>query len=139
MENVNAKKAENRRILQERLVTLQKQVSNQKIKLSTSIFILKKKELQKNNICICRGFCRIHHDKHNYTKSKSDELLRTFNTFHTEEKFEESFAKTTYMKGCIPTKYKCNKCESEFSKQGSLKKHIRKEHRKDGRETELGK
>ena len=70
MENVNAKKAENRRILQERLVTLQKQVSNQKIKLSASIFILKKKELQKNNICICRGFCRIHHDKHNYTNLK---------------------------------------------------------------------
>ena len=36
MENVNALKAEKRRILQIKLETLQEQVSNQKIKLSAS-------------------------------------------------------------------------------------------------------
>ena len=80
---------------------------------------MKNKEVHKNNTCICRGFCRIHHDKHNFTKSENDKLQQKLNTFHTEEKIEESFAKTTYMQGCIQKKHKCNKCESEFKKQGS--------------------
>ena len=57
IENINAKKGENRRVLQRRLEILQEQVSNQKIKLSSSIFMLKKKEVAESNICNCRGFC----------------------------------------------------------------------------------
>ena len=104
--DVHEIKTEKRKLLLNRLENLEKEVSNEKIQLLASIYKLKRKETSESQKCRCKGFCRIHHNKHNFTKSRSDELLKKFQTFHTGKELGESLVLATQATGGIQKKYK---------------------------------
>ena len=56
-------------------------LSEQKIKLTSSLLELKNKEVKERLNCRCKGYCRIYHEKHNFVKFKSDELIERLKIF----------------------------------------------------------
>ena len=62
------------RILLQKVEKLQEEILCQRNSLTSSLLKLKEKEFKSEQICRCKGFCKITHLKHNYFKSKADEL-----------------------------------------------------------------
>ena len=62
-------------LLMSNLKQIEYQVVSEKIKLVVKLALLKEKENKEKNSCQCKYFCRIFHSKHNWKKSKSDEIL----------------------------------------------------------------
>ena len=128
MSMVKETKIKKKIILLGKLDSLRKNVSEQKMKVSISIFDFKKIEGKASQSCRCKGFCRINHTKMNFIKSRSDELLFKLKDLYGEEfKTEENVKPAD--SGCIRKRYPCKQCDKEFTKQGRLKKHLKTEHR----------
>ena len=115
--------------LLDKLSFLESKVSEQKTTFTSSLFHLKNKEVKESESCSgCKGFCRIYHTKHNFVKSRSEELFLEMFPRRQETAFlPERKA------GCIRKRYTCNQCDKEFSKQGDLKKHHKSEHKLRGK------
>ena len=94
------------------------QIYEQKLELSSGLFSLKEKEINLNKICRCRGFCRIRHEEHNWTKSKASEIYEAL------QKLAEPKAT-----GAIKKNYSCNQCESNFVRLVQLKCHMKTNHK----------
>ena len=62
--------------LLEKMSHLERTVSQQKLNLTTSLLNLKKNESKESHVCKCKTYCRINHQKHNYIRSKSDEIAQ---------------------------------------------------------------
>ena len=101
-----------------------KVLSKQNLKLTMAIFELKKKEFKDSQTCSCRGFCNITHLKHNFCKSKAEELLDKMRKI----KNHQNVSKQPSL-GAIQKCYTCNLCQQVFVKQGGLKKHRKTEHK----------
>ena len=78
-----------------------------KLKLSSSLFTLKKKEDADKHSCRCRTFCRIHHKKHNFKKSISEDIFKKLQSLSREiqvchdcEKGEKSVSNLKYHQRC---------------------------------------
>ena len=69
-------KIKKKEILKSKLYRSEQSLNERRLQLSSSIFNLKKKESLEKPKCRCRGraFCWIHHDKHNFRKSQSEEF-----------------------------------------------------------------
>ena len=103
---------------------LEKELSEQKVALVSSVFQLKAKETEENKICFnkkyCKKYCRINHSRHNFVKSISDEIFSKLNNLLESPGF-----------GAMRKQYSCNKCDEVFPKQGFLKKHKKLEHKRE--------
>ena len=66
-------------LLKSQLLKTKCELSSEKLNLSFKLALLKEKEMKQNSACNCRSFCRIFHPKHNWKKSKSDELAQRMN------------------------------------------------------------
>ena len=55
-------------------IELENTLASQRLKVASDLLKLKHKEVFMNFECKCKGFCRIFHHKHNWTKSKCQEL-----------------------------------------------------------------
>ena len=81
-----------------------------KLKLTSALIKLKENEICKEKTCKCRGFCRIHHHKHNWVKSKSKEFHLKFSSL-TEE-------------------FRCDICGNNFESKVDLEKHTETNHKR---------
>ena len=89
--------------LNKKLEILEIKIQGQKAHLNSSLNQLKlKEELSKNN-CACKRFCRITHSKHNWKRSKCEEIIEKLIT--------------------------CNVCEEIFVNQSDVKMHIERDHK----------
>ena len=107
---------------------LQRQILCQRSSLTSSLLKLKEKEFKSIQSCSCKGFCRITHLKHNYFKSKADELC---------EKMQKISMKTKEHLQHLGTLNKCFKygfCEEKSAKKSKLKKHKKNAHAKQNTE-----
>jgi hypothetical protein len=116
-------------IFQTKMNNLEKNLSEQKINATSSIFELKKKEISLRHKCNCRSYCRVFHQKHNFVKSESNLLFRKFNKILDENPKHDSATEEVIISltGVIKKRYPCTQCEQEFNKQGHLKKHMKAE------------
>ena len=106
---------------------VERKVSEQKLELTTSLLDLKHLELEKSHLCTCRTFCRIFHKKHNFIRSKSDEIslkLENISVIPSTLNNMNGEIFGAKRKRCI-----CNQCEQKFCRQGDLKKHKKTEHK----------
>jgi hypothetical protein len=117
-----------------KLNTMEVKLSEQKIKLTSSLLELKNKEVKERLNCRCKGYCRIYHEKHNFVKFKSDELIERLKIFSEINLIGKS-PKDTFL-GAFKKCYTCNKCEETFPKQGDLKRHKKTKH--NSRREEIG-
>ena len=101
---------------------IEKELSSQKSNMTDSLFKLKKIETD-GRTCKCKKYCRIYHEKHTFIKSMSEEFYSKFKSF-SEVDVHSNVA------GAIKKRYTCKQCEQQFSKQGDLKKHIKREHKR---------
>ena len=67
------------------------EVTNIKLKLAIkqNILDIKVKEQQEGSWCMCRGYCRIFHHKHNFNRKPSVKLLDKFNEIIARDKQEK--------------------------------------------------
>ena len=121
-----------------KLSLLERELSGQKVKLTSSLISLKNQEIKQRKVCCCRIdqqkhiFCKINHKKYNYEQSKSEKILSKLENISEDLNFNFSYQKESFQFGAIRKRYSCNKCAKEFNKQGDLKKHKKKEHRSKG-------
>ena len=156
-ENV-AKKSKLIDNLKNKLGFMRRKVQEQKTNLKQSLYGLKLKEEASKNLCSCRGFCGITHSKHNWRKSKSEDLLCKLNfmeriiecdacnyEFETFSELERHVMNAHLLSerkpsnrtssdsesigGCVVKCYTCNQCDNTFSKQGDMKRHLKSEHK----------
>ena len=120
--------------LKSRIDMLEKRVYEQKSNVASSLFKLKKKENEESQLCTCKTYCRIYHKKHNYVKSKSEDLFAKLGM--TSENPHKSIINEVCGIGARRKQYTCNQCDQIFHKQGHLKKHRKHEHKR--REVEIG-
>ena len=110
----------NHKIIQQimlKATELEETLTSQRLKVASDLLKLKHKEVFKNFECNCKGFCRIFHHKHNWTKSKCQELADRLKV--------------------IESKYCCKNCDKSFTHMDHLKIHIETTHvRKSEREEE---
>ena len=83
--NVHKQEKHKMQILQ-KVEELQRQILCQRSSLTSSLLKLKEKEFKSRQSCSCKGFCKITHLKHNYFKSKADELCDRMNKISKENK-----------------------------------------------------
>jgi hypothetical protein len=147
-ESKNTTKGENvKDALKNKLQFMKRKAQEQRTSLKESLHALQLKEELSKYGCTCRGFCRVTHSKHNWTKSKSEILLREldsmetfvecetcnseFKTFSQLEKHVthvHTLCWTESVLGALKKCYNCNLCEKTFPKQGDFKKHKKTEH-----------
>lgn len=118
-------------VLQTKMNNIAQHLSEQKMSISSSILQFQKKEISLRQSCTCKSYCRIFHTKHNFVKSKSNELFSKLKNISSSDAIysvnqEES---NNFGTGALRKSYPCNKCEKGFTKQGLLKKHMKMEHR----------
>ena len=130
----------------EKLNVLEKEVSDQKVNLMSSTFQLKNQEVEEGKFCFdrryCKKYCKINHPKHNFTKSRSEEIfskLGKISTSPNPSTQTEVLGTQTEVLGfrAVRKQYTCSQCEEVFSKQGLLKKHKKIKHKL--KETKMGK
>ena len=131
-----------REIQREKLNTLERKGSEQKVLLSSSIFKLKVKEDKR---CYCKlkkvkgviVSCRINHLKHNFVKSKSEECFKVARPFFQNTQFlinyssgsaNQTTSENILHGGAIKKCYTCKVCNDEFTTQGDFKKHRKSFH-----------
>ena len=61
--------------LQQRLMEIGKQISDQKLQITQKISKLKETEFIEKQTCRCIGWCGINHQKHNWKPIKSEVIL----------------------------------------------------------------
>ena len=127
MKTLHLEKLNRRLIAMTNLNKLEVKLSEQRFSVTTSLFKLKNEEDYEKHNCRCKGYCRIYHQKHNFVKSKSDELFSRLESFSEIDKIGKS-SKTTFL-GALRKCYNCTLCERTFSKQGDLKRHKKHEHK----------
>ena len=64
---------------------IERKINAQKLKLTSDLFELKKKEFTEDRKCKCKGFCRIYHFKHNFRKSLCNEISLKFKVLQQSE------------------------------------------------------
>ena len=70
--------------LNSKLLQMEKEISEQRLQIATSLFNLKQQELkEKLQPCVCRGFCSINHIKYNWTKSVSENLFSRYKSHYS--------------------------------------------------------
>ena len=113
----------NSKILEAKLIekNLEQVLSEQKFKVTSSLFELQEKENNLEEICKCRNFCRIIHKKYNWKKSVSKELF-------LKVKNEPEIVQNEIETGTLQKVYPCNLCELSFTRQAALKEHMRSYH-----------
>ena len=94
--------------LQLQEINLGKEISKQKMKLSSDFFKLREKENDERKVCNCKGYCNIFHTKHNYKKSIIQKLQ--------------------CKSGVIFIDYECEDCGKKCPSKENLKKHIETQH-----------
>ena len=105
----------------------------QKLNITSSLFKLKNQEVEKRKVCDCRinrkeiQYCKINHDRHNFVRSKCDELFSKLGNLFVST--DGAKKRETFGFGARRKMYSCNQCDKEFTKQGHLKKHKKNEHR----------
>ena len=52
----------------------ERNLSDLKINILAKICKVKEQEILRKHSCYCKSYCRIHHGKHNFNKSKADEF-----------------------------------------------------------------
>ena len=114
------------------VIELERKISEQKLKCTSSLFELKSKEIEEIQTCRCKSYCTITHVKHNYMKSKSDGLFSKLSILSSN--LEPSKEAKACNFGARRKQYTCNQCDEVFNKQGQLKKHKKSEHRVRERE-----
>ena len=125
--------------LLKKLTDLEHKVWEQKIECTSSLYELEKLEIREQQSCHCKNFCRITHAKHNFVKSKSNQLFSKLSSIGVCE-LDHIFSNpkksnnTECDFGALAKKYTCNKCEAFFSRQSLLKKHKKHEHKTRERE-----
>ena len=113
---------------------LETTVSQQKLNLTTTLLKLKMNEAKESHVCKCKKYCRVNHQKHNYIRSKSEEILYNLGRIPTELNISNNVANVHL--GAIMKLYSCNLCDRNFYKQGDMKKHKKAEHK--SRERKMG-
>ena len=69
-------------LLNLKLSELESKLSEQKQILLTNIMCLKEKEFKEKQLCSCRGWCGINHEKHNWRPSQSEIILSTLKSMN---------------------------------------------------------
>ena len=87
---------------------LEKSINLQKFNLTSNILQLKEREFPGSEICSCKGYCRILHQKHNWKKSMSQEIYFKFKT--------------------LDNAYCCENCDKTFQNVDCLKLHMKTVH-----------
>ena len=109
-----------------KMANLQNEVSEQRLKVTSSLFELRNREI-KSQTCHCKRFCRIYHQKHNFVRSESEPLFSKLKSFSSSDTVSNQIEISL---GCFVKKcYTCKLCDINFSNQGDLKKHIKDEHK----------
>ena len=112
---------------------LEKELSEQKVALVSSVFQLKAKETEENKICFnkkyCKKYCRINHSRHNFVKSISDEIFSKLNNLSESPNTSPQTENPGF--GAMRKQSSCNKCDEVFPKQGFLKKHKKLKHKRE--------
>ena len=119
-----------------KLNSLEKKLSDQKQNLTTSLLKLKKKEVKESQKCRCKRLhlhCRIFHQKHNFLKSKSEELFLKMKNINKDVvilvESEKVKINSDVFGGAREKSYSCKLCDKRFSKQGDLKRHKKRDHK----------
>ena len=123
-----------------RLTDLVNIMSEQKIKLTSSLYELQKLEIKEHQSCHCKNFCQITHQKHNFVKPESKQLFSKLNSISalelTNVLHPKKFNRNECDLGAFTKKYTYNKYEAFFSEQSLLKKQ--KKHDFNENESENG-
>ena len=90
MKTLHSQKLNRRLVAMTNLNKLEVKLSEQKMSVTSSLFELKSKEDYEKHNCRCKGYCRIYHQKHNFVKSKSDELFSRLENFSDINKIGKS-------------------------------------------------
>ena len=127
-----------------KITNLEKVISEQKVRLTSSLLNLKTKEIKASQTCNCqhfcttnnkkqnflqancKHFCRLNHQKYNFHQSKSDEILSKL--VNNSSNLNANQVQDVGL-GARRKRFSCNKCDEEFCKQGELKKHRKNEHK----------
>lgn len=113
-----------------------------KIGIKQKILDIKVNEKQEGYWCMCRGFCRIFHHKHNFKRMPSAELLDIFNGITgvnsgaklysckaCGQTFQNVQSLRVHMKnhhrGAKPKAYNCEYCSTVFTRLTDLNEHIK--------------
>ena len=111
---------------------IEKTVSQQQLHLTTSLLNLKKNEAKESHVCKCKKYCRVNHQKHNYIRSKSDEIFYKLGRISTGLNISNHIENVHL--GAIRKLYSCNLCDEKFQRQGDMKKHKKIQHKSRARE-----
>ena len=107
------KKMKHEQILQLKLwklkeIEFQNQVMVKQDKLASALSKLREKEIREDYECRCKAYCRIFHHKHNWSKSKSQEIAEKVNL--------------------LESKYSCINCDKTFDYVDHFKLHTETNH-----------
>ena len=122
-------KKDEKMLLLAKINKIGKELCEQKIKFSTSVLRLKEKESKSSQRCKCKGFCRIHHNRYNYIKRESDDLVSKFTKICHDEYLP-------LIVGTMKMDFPCALCDYKFFTQEEVKTHIKREH--SGEKNDLG-
>ena len=84
---VHAEKLSQNSNLRAKLASLEREMKEQKVNITSSLFKLKNQEVEKRKVCDCRinrkekEYCKINHYRNNYVRSKCDELFSKLGNF----------------------------------------------------------
>ena len=82
------KKFEKEKLLRQQNLLLSK-INQQRLHIFRTVSDLEKIEFKDKVKCSCKGFCRINHLKHRWTKLKSTSFIRSFNSIIQNESCED--------------------------------------------------
>ena len=108
----------------QKIKELDRQISCQRSSLISSLLKLKEKDFKSKQTCSCKGFCKITHLKHNYFKSKADELCEKM------QKISIKNEKHLHHLGALNKCFKCGFCDENSTKKSHLKKSKKSAHTK---------
>ena len=115
-----------------RLHEIERNILEQKLKLTKKIYKLKEYESNRRETCSCQGWCGINHTKHNWKTSRSETIMKlALNSglsFDANDVFEKNENETDT--GDIKSKgHQCQNCEQTFPEIGRFVNHIEKSHK----------
>ena len=112
-----------KKYLDQKAVDIEKNISDQTIKLTKSILDLKETELEEKLSCKreCKPGCKIFHTKHNWSKTYSNKYLQDL------EVIRNAFVENSES-GAIPKSYLCGKCNKTYKRVRDLKMHRKSNH-----------
>ena len=96
------------KIWQLKVLQLEQSISSQKLRLASDILELKENESNENKLCTCKSFCRIVHQKHNWSRPPSQDILTKFKL--------------------LKNSYTCSNCDETFQNVDCLNLHVKRVH-----------